>query len=109
MDLAPTIRDPILAGLRGVIAGADGTALNAFSGFSAMAVAGKTGTAQVLGKQDTAVFVAIAPVQAPRYVVSVFMEEAGFGGETAAPVARRILSGLAGQPPGPITLGQSID
>ena len=109
IDLSPDVRDPILAGMRGVIAAGEGTAANAFAGFSAMAVAGKTGTAQVLGKQDTAVFVAVAPVQAPRYVVSVFMEEAGFGGETAAPVARRILSGLAGQPPGPITLGQSVD
>ncbi len=109
MDLPPNVRDPILAGLRGVISQGEGTAAHAFAGFSAMAVAGKTGTAQVFGKQDTAVFVALAPVQAPRYVVSVFLEESGFGGETAAPVARRILSGLAGEPPGPVTLGESID
>jgi hypothetical protein len=34
------------------------------------------------------------------------MEEAGFGGSTAAPVARRILEGIAGQPPGPIQIVQ---
>ncbi|HUQ40546.1 MAG TPA: penicillin-binding transpeptidase domain-containing protein, partial [Acidimicrobiales bacterium] len=108
VDIPPNVRDPVLAGLRGVISNDEGTAHLAFGGFSGMSVAGKTGTAQVLGKQDTAVFAAFAPVEAPRYTVAVVMEEGGFGGETAAPVARRILSGLAGQPPGEITLGGGV-
>jgi penicillin-binding protein 2 len=57
-------------------------------------VAGKTGTAEVFGKQDTALFAAFGPTEAPRYVVSVVMEEAGFGAAAAAPVARRVFDGL---------------
>jgi penicillin-binding protein 2 len=63
-------------------------------------VAGKTGTAQVTGKADTAVFVAFAPVEAPQYAVAAFLEESGFGGVAAAPLVRRILEPFAlGQPP----------
>ncbi len=67
-------------------------------------IAGKTGTAQVFGKQDTAVFVATGPMPSARYVVAVIMEEAGFGGQSAAPVARRIFEGLAGLAPGDVQL-----
>ena len=109
ISLPEAIRAPILAGLRGAVANPEGTAHQAFAGFSALQVAGKTGTAQVFGKQDTAIFAAFAPAHAPEYAIAVVMEEAGFGGETAAPVARRILSGLAGEPPGPITLGAGVD
>ena len=81
-----------------------GTAWRAFDGYdsSGYAVAGKTGTAQADGrnavlqrkKEDSAVFIAWAPQHDPRYVVAVVMEEAGFGGEAAAPVARRIFEAL---------------
>ena len=92
-------------GLHGVTSKARrGTAWRAFEGYdsSGYAIAGKTGTAQAEGKnpvlqrkkEDSAVFVAWAPRHDPRYVVAVVMEEAGFGGEAAAPVARRILEAL---------------
>ena len=81
-----------------------GTAWRAFEGYDSRgyAVAGKTGTAQAEGrnavlqrkKEDSAVFIAWAPQHDPRYVVAVVMEEAGFGGEAAAPVARRIFEAL---------------
>ena len=81
-----------------------GTAWRAFEGYddAGYAIAGKTGTAQAEGrnpvlqrkKEDSAVFVAWAPRHDPRYVVAVVMEEAGFGGEAAAPVARRIFEAL---------------
>jgi penicillin-binding protein 2 len=110
VDLAPTVRGPILAGLRGAVADPDGTAAGAFAGFpGGFPVAGKTGTAQVAGKQDTAVFCAFAPADNPQFVVAVVMEEAGFGGAVAAPVARRIMEGLAGRPPGPIHLTGGVD
>lgn len=107
----PTHRAAILQGLRGAIANPEGTGAGAFAGFplDTFPVAGKTGTAQVVGRQDTAVFVAFAPADNPQYVVSVVMEEAGFGGAVAAPVARRILGGLAGTPPGPVQLSGGID
>lgn len=92
-------------GLHGVTSKARrGTAWRAFEGYdsSGYAIAGKTGTAQAEGKnpvlqrkkEDSAVFIAWAPRHDPRYVVAVVMEEAGFGGEAAAPVARRILEAL---------------
>ena len=109
LRLAPEVTAPIMAGLRGAVANGDGTAHGAFAGFSAMPAAGKTGTAQVFGKQDTAVFVGMGPVPDPNFVVSVILEEGGFGGETAAPIARRILAGLAGEPPEPIRIAESFE
>lgn len=111
IPLDPNVRTPIVAGLRGAVYDPLGTAAGAFAGFplDTLSVAGKTGTAQVSGRQDTALFVAFAPVENPQYVVAVVMEEAGFGGSAAAPVARRILAGLAGAPPGPVQLVGGID
>jgi penicillin-binding protein 2 len=82
----------------------EGTAAGAFAGFplERMTVAGKTGTAQVARKQDTALFVCFAPAENPQYVVAVVMEESGFGGSVAAPVARRILEKLAGGADAPV-------
>lgn len=99
VELPAEFRAPILAGLKGVVADPKGTARGAFAGFplDGFAVAGKTGTAQVQGKQDTALFVAFAPADNPEYVISVVMEEAGFGGTVAAPVARRIFQVITGQ------------
>jgi len=81
-----------------------GTAWEAFQGFdhSGYCVSGKTGTSEADGnnpvlqrkREDTAVFVAWAPCFDPRYVVAVVMEEAGFGGEAAAPVVRRIIEAV---------------
>ena len=111
VDLDPNHRSAVLEGLRGSISRPEGTGAGAFAGFplDTFPVAGKTGTAQVVGKQDTALFVAFAPADAPQYVVAVVMEEAGFGGAVAAPVARRIMTGLAGSPPGPVQLAGGID
>lgn len=68
-------------------------------------IAGKTGTAQVLGiKQDEryeeskiaerhrdhALFVGFAPVQNPQIALAVIVENGGGGGSTAAPIARKV-------------------
>ncbi len=96
-------REAMLAGFKGVISSPSGTAHGSFAGFTADTVAGKTGTAQVLGKEPTSVFVAWAPADNPQYLVAVVEEQAGYGASAAAPVARRILEGLYGQatPPPP--------
>src|SRR4051794_20820250 len=109
VDLPSSVRDPILSRLKGVTADKKGTGYLAFNGFTAFPVAAKTGTAQVTGKEDTAVFAAFGPADSPQYAVSIFIEEAGFGGEVAAPVARRIFDGLAGKPLGPVTFGGAQD
>jgi len=98
-------RDAIMQGLLGVVANTDeGTAAAAFAGFplSRFAVAGKTGTAEVPPKQDTALFVGFGPVESPRFVVAAVLEEAGLGSSAAAPVVRRIFDGLVGNPPKPV-------
>ncbi len=104
VDLSNDVRAPVLAGLRGVITDGGGTANPAFRGFpvESFPVAGKTGTAQVFRKHDTALFVGFGG-PANRFVVCVVLEEAGFGGQAAAPVARAIFEGLDGRDDGAVT------
>lgn len=69
-------------------------------------IAGKTGTAQVIGIaqgeeydedainprfRDHALFTAFAPATSPQIAVSVLVENGGSGSETAAPMARRVI------------------
>jgi penicillin-binding protein 2 len=90
-------KDALMAGFLDVVTTEDGTASGAFSGFplDQFPVAGKTGTAEAPPKQDTSLFTAYAPANNPRYVITVVMEEAGLGASAAAPVARRVLEGIA--------------
>jgi penicillin-binding protein 2 len=87
-------------GLVDVISGDQGTATTAFAGFPTdlHPIAGKTGTAQIGESEDLnrAWFVSYAPVDDPRYVIAVYLEKAGHGGESAAPIARQIYEGLFG-------------
>ena len=96
-------RRAVLAGLRGAVADRDGTASAPFAGFplDRVPVEGKTGTAQVLGKADTSLFVAVAPADHPQFVVAAVVEEAGFGSAVAAPIVRRVLEVLTGAGPPP--------
>jgi penicillin-binding protein 2 len=84
-----------------------GTAAPAFVGFplSSIPVAGKTGTADIVGKQPYSWFAAMAPANNPKYVVVVMVEQGGHGGVTAAPVARRILQGLFNMNIGSVVAG----
>jgi penicillin-binding protein 2 len=103
VDLPGDIRQAIVDGLAGVPR-PGGTAAGAFSGFpmDSWPVAGKTGTAQVDGKADTALFSAFGPVTDPHYQVTVVLEESGFGGTAAAPVARSLFDVLSGTVPKPV-------
>lgn len=64
-----------------------------------LAVAGKTGTAQVVRSggpvrgdhRDHAWFAAFAPADGPQIAVVVLVENAGFGGAVAAPIAKSVL------------------
>ncbi len=92
----------VRSALTGVTYGA-GTAAGAFQDFplQAIPVAGKTGTAEIQDKQPTAWFACYAPADNPQYVVVVMIEEGGFGGAMAAPVARRILEHIYNIEPKP--------
>ena len=113
VDISPTDRQAIIDGMVGVTTQPGGTAFGAFSGFpnATFPIAAKTGTAQVRGKAPTAVFGAFGPAPDPHYAISVFMEESGYGGSAAAPVARRLFDVLSGSqplPPAPVG-GQVTD
>jgi penicillin-binding protein 2 len=63
-------------------------------------VAGKTGTAQVVGLEhgskdehldDHAWFVGYAPAEAPKIVVVALVENGGHGGATAAPLVKKVM------------------
>jgi penicillin-binding protein 2 len=89
-------RQAILDGLRQAASGAGGTSTAVFKDFP-VKVAGKTGTAEKgAGRADQSWYVALAPYPNPRYVVAVTFEAGGFGAETAAPAAKRILATLFG-------------
>lgn len=84
--------------LSGVVNESNGTAQGSRSFI--VNIAGKTGTAQVVGKgkkvsgerfMDHAWFVAYAPVDKPEIAVSVFVEHGGSGGATAAPIAKKTI------------------
>jgi penicillin-binding protein 2 len=54
-------------------------------------IAGKTGTAQNPHGEDHAWFVAFAPFDNPKIAVAVLVENVGFGGTHAAPIAKKII------------------
>ncbi|MBV8299391.1 MAG: cell division protein FtsI [Candidatus Eremiobacteraeota bacterium] len=54
-------------------------------------VAGKTGTATNPHGRSHAWFVAFAPAEAPRVAVAIVIENVGYGGTYAAPIAREVL------------------
>ena len=93
VKIAPETRNAILEGLHGAASAPGGTSTPVFQDFP-IPIAGKTGTAEHVGKADQSWYVALAPYPNPRYVVAVTDEAGGFGADTAAPMARRILAAL---------------
>ncbi len=93
LKISQANRDAILEGLNGAANGPGGTSTPVFAGFP-IPIAGKTGTAEHVGRPDQSWYVALAPYPNPKYVVAVTDEAGGFGAETAAPMARRILAEL---------------
>jgi penicillin-binding protein 2 len=95
----------VTEGLKAVPAA--GTAVAAFSGFplDRYPVAGKTGTADLPPEAPFAWFASFAPVGDPRYVVVAMVEQAGHGGESAAPVAKVLYQKLFGLPVQPLAAG----
>jgi cell division protein FtsI/penicillin-binding protein 2 len=54
-------------------------------------VAGKTGTAQVNSAEDHAWFTCFAPAKKPAIVITVLIENGGFGAAAALPVAKELM------------------
>jgi penicillin-binding protein 2 len=79
-----------------------GTSAGVFSGFP-IETSGKTGTAQVFGKNangslkaDSAWYAAYAPAKKARYVVAVIVSQGGFGASTSGVAVRKIFETIYG-------------
>ncbi|MBK8945733.1 MAG: penicillin-binding protein 2 [Ignavibacteriae bacterium] len=54
-------------------------------------IAGKTGTSQNPHGEDHALFIGFAPYENPKIAVAVIVENVGFGGTHAAPIAQKVI------------------
>jgi penicillin-binding protein 2 len=86
----PGYRAAVLEGLHDAAQNGGGTSFEVFGSFP-IPVAGKTGTAQRPPHADQSWYGVLAPYPNPRIVTFVTMEEGGFGVESAAPAAKKIL------------------
>jgi penicillin-binding protein 2 len=110
LDVAPEHLKILRTGMDMVSNTERGTAFRSRIDIPGMELAGKTGTSQVRritmaerargvlkndqlpwNQRDHALFVAFAPVHAPRYACAVVVEHGGGGSAVAAPIARDIL------------------
>jgi len=118
--------DVVIDGMNAVTNDRRGTAYRARITEEGWEMAGKTGTSQVRRitkheretrvlkneerpwkERDHALFVAFAPVAAPRYAVAVVVEHGGGGSAVAAPIARDILrEALKRDPAGAVAGGK---
>ena len=96
LDIAPGNRQAILDGLYAAAQQPSGTSYPVFGADESfpIPVAGKTGTAERPPHGDQSWYVALAPYPNPRYVVAVTVENGGFGADTAAPAAKKIIAAL---------------
>ena len=111
LGLVPAHLQLVREGMIEVVNGRRGTGRASAIKEPGMEMAGKTGTSQVRRiskaereagvfknedlpweRRDHALFVGYAPIDAPRYAVSVVIEHGGGGSKAAAPVARDILA-----------------
>jgi penicillin-binding protein 2 len=90
LPIDPEYRAAIMEGLHDAAQSGGGTSFDVFGSFP-IPVAGKTGTAQRPPHLDQSWYGVLAPYPNPRIVTFVTMEEGGFGAESAAPAAKKIL------------------
>jgi len=105
LDISETTRAAILQGLRGA-ALPGGTSGDVFAGVD-LEVYGKTGTAERGLDPDQSWYVAYVPNESRPIVVVTTIEKGGFGAETAAPAACRILTTWFDQSPSRCSAGSS--
>ena len=110
LDFDDDARALVLDGMNAVVNEPGGTAYAARIVEPDLAMGGKSGTSQVRRitqwerdhglrkideipwkERDHALFVAFAPVSAPRYVCATVVEHGGFGSAVAAPICRDVL------------------
>jgi penicillin-binding protein 2 len=122
LPLEPAKAAIVKEGMWAVVNEPGGTAFS--SRVPGLDIGGKTGTAQVIGREaviragaekkkleDHAWFTGFATVEDPRLVVVVFVENGGHGGAVAAPLARQIFAKFfdKSQPPAQRTASTEIE
>lgn len=80
--------EPIIEAMNAVTESKEGTA--PLARVPGVKVCGKTGTVQD-SKGNHSVFIAFAPVESPKIALSVYVENAGAGGDWAAPIASLLM------------------
>jgi penicillin-binding protein 2 len=81
--------DAVIEGMRRVVNEDGGTGKQAR--MDNIIVCGKTGTVQNPHGEDHSVFFAFAPMKNPKIAIAVFVENAGWGGSWAAPIAQLMI------------------
>lgn len=114
VNLPPSIRDPILEGLTGVVDSDRGTAYLAFQKYfhhslTAYPIAGKTGTASnAPDEEPNSWFVGFGPTNDPQYVVLCVIDEGGYGADASAPVVAETFNYLISHPVPPLKLNAAL-
>jgi penicillin-binding protein 2 len=115
VSLPGRVRNPILAGLEGVVMDPSGTAYIPFHdninfSLSTFPIAGKTGTATNGGQgiEPNSWFVGFGPATHPKYVVLCVIDEGGYGADAAAPVVARTFNYLVAHPIRPVKFKRQL-
>lgn len=106
LDIDPKHLETVRIGLRKASNEPGGTSFRHQMSHGDFIVGGKTGTAQVAGLrfhnkgkfEDHSLFTSFAPVQDPKYVISVVYEHGGYGAVSAVPLTKEIYNKLSGKP-----------
>jgi penicillin-binding protein 2 len=105
LPIDPVHLELVRAGMTAVVNEKGGTATRVALKIPGMLMAGKTGTAQAFGHgvahhftgydaKPHSLFIAFAPVGAPRYSVACVVEHGGWGAQTAAPIVHDVMTEL---------------
>jgi penicillin-binding protein 2 len=89
VPISPEVSRVLREAMYLVVNGAGGT--GAAARVPGISIAGKTGTAQNPHGKDHAWFIAFAPFDDPQIAVCVLVENVGFGGSQAAPLAGKLI------------------
>ncbi len=87
-----------------------GTAAGTFAGFplDKVPIAGKTGTAEKHGREDTSWFASFAPADNPRFATVVVVPQGGLGSQVAAPAVRDVWEAIYGVSDGKVHKKKAI-
>ncbi|MBC8013698.1 MAG: penicillin-binding protein 2, partial [Methyloceanibacter sp.] len=103
LNIDPVHLELVRAGMIAVVNEKGGTAVRSALPLPDVQMAGKTGTSQVISARNQhklkgwegethALFIAFAPVGAPRYAAACVVEHGGGGSRAAAPVVRDLMT-----------------